>query len=398
MENKKNLEVSCAICDVRGLSEETLSAYERVSISCATLISSPEARALLGRCQVKVSAASSIDLDGSVRLSTVNGAMRLTPSQVTPAEKTFQIVNGCLDIAPGCEELLKNYAAIMVNGTVDAPESMAGLLTGLTVNGSIRTYPDGCIRLKSTTVLDRTFPLRARQDALYYAAGRIIALNGDIDFAKLAEKNVRFASKKLLIAESLVEAALPLFDEKTDIQILPDGCAYVDDDLELNEAAVRRHGGKLYIHGDLILLEDGPWLDQVTCLRVEGDVLAVKELAGRLNAVDVTYDTLYLVGGTPLMNMAIVHLTRGMLENAERGISLVACAKVTVDEDIPVQLLREKLVSVIACARVVCTGEQQPVIELVAQDTAKIGPEDHEDNIPDKDPNTVEINAAFYTL
>lgn len=399
MESKKNLQVDAAVCDVRSVSEETLAAYGQVEINCATLISSPEAKALLARHHVEVSTATTLNLDSGIQVSTVNGTMHLAPGQAAPAEKTFLLINGSLDIAPGCEEMLKSYAGIMVNGTVDALESMTGLLAGLTVNGCIRTYPDGCIRLKNTTVMDRTFPLRAKQDAMYHAASRIVALSGDIDFEKLAEKNVRFASKKLLIAEGLVEAALPLFDEKTDIQIVPDGCVYLDDDLELNEAAVRRYGGKLCIDGDLILLEDGPWLDQVTYLRVEGDVLAVKELENRLNAMDMTYDALYLVGGTPLINRASIHLTRGMLEDAEGGVSLVACAMVTVDEDVPAQLLREKLVSVIACAMVVCsTQEQRAIVELLAQDVAKICTKDEKDAPKGKDPNLVKIDAALYTL
>lgn len=397
MENKKNLKVCAAICDVRSVTEETLAAYGQVEISCATVISSPEARALLARHQVKVSTASTLDLEESVKLSTTNGAMRITPNQTPSQEKTLLMVNGQLDIAPGCEEALKNYAAIMVNGAVDVPESMVGLLAGATVNGEIRTYPDGCIRLKSTTVLDRTFPLRAKQDALYYADSRIIALAGDIDFGKLAEKNVRFSTPKLIVAESLVEAALSLFDEKADIQILPDGCAYLDDDTELDEALVRRHGGKLYVGGDLILLEDGPWLDRVSCLRVDGDVLAAKELEDRLNAIDMAYENLYLVGGTLLMDKPNVQLTRGMLERAERGVSAVSCARVEVAEDVPVQLLQEKLVSVIACANVTCTEEQCAVIEPLARDVARIGPEDGEEE-QEEDPNTVRISAAFYTL
>lgn len=399
MENKKKLNVGCAICDVRHVTEETLAAYEQVSIGCATLITSPEAQALLGRYQVSVGAASVMNLDGNARLSTTNGVMCLTPNQTIPEEKAILIVNGSLDIAPGCQEVLKNYAAIMVNGFVDVPESMAGLLAGVaTVNGSIRTYPDGAIRLKSTTVLDRTFPLRAKQDALYYAASRIIALNEDIDFGKLAEKGVRFSTNKLVVAEGLVEAALPLFDEKADIQILPDGCAYLDDDAELTEALVRRRGGKLYVDGDLTILEDGPWLDQVSYLRVDGDVLAAQGLEDRLEAMDAVYQDLYLVGGVLLKGKADVTLTRSMLENAERGLSLTACASVAVNEDVPAQLLREKLVSVIACTKVICSKEQQAAIEAVAHAVTSIGPRQDEDEENEKDPNVVEVGAAFYTL
>lgn len=400
MENKKNLEVSAAVCDARFVSEETLAAYDRVSISCATLIVNPEVRVLLARHHVEIDAADTMDMEENVKVNTVNGSMSLTPSQTPTEEKTFLILNGSMDITPGCEEVLKNYAGILVNGSVTVPESMTGLLTGATINGPVNTYPDGSIRLNCTTVLERTFPLRAKQDALYYAASRIIALDGNIDFGKLAEKNVRFATRKLMIAEGLVEVALPLFDEKADIKILPDGCVYLDDDTVLDERLVRRHGGKLYIDGDLTLLEDGPWLDQVSCLRVDGDILVARELEDRLNAMNVTYEDLYVVGGTLLTDRSSVRLTRALLEGAQRGLSVVSCADVKVDEDVPAELLREKLVSIIACARVVCTEEQCAVIEPLAQKAALIGPEKENDQggSEDDDPNTVKISAAFYTL
>lgn len=399
MENKKTLSVKAAVCDVRAVTEEALAGYERVSISCATLISTPEARTLLGKYPVEVKSANTIDAASGVKVSTVNGSMQLTPSQASAEEKTILLLNGSMDIAPGSEEALKNYAAAIVNGAVAAPESMAGLLSGFTVNGTVNTYPDGCIRLGSTVVLDRTFPLRAKQDGLYYAASRIVALSKDIDFEKLAEKNVRFATKKLLIAESLVEAALPLFDERADIQILPDGCAYLNDDTVLNESVVRRHGGKLCVNGDLTISENGPWLAQVTCLRVDGDILVTRELEDWLNTADAHYETRYLVGGTLVTGRTSVHVTRAMLEGAENGLSLVSCAEVTVAEDVSEQLLREKLVNIIACARVVCPEELVAAVELLSQDVAFIGPaQSGEEEKKEKNPNEVSIKAAFYTF
>ena len=51
MENKKKLQVNCAICDTRNITEEILSAYEAVQINAATLVTSPEAQAVLARCK-----------------------------------------------------------------------------------------------------------------------------------------------------------------------------------------------------------------------------------------------------------------------------------------------------------------------------------------------------------
>ena len=44
MENKKTLKLDCALCDVRNITEELLSAYEKVKISAATLITNQAAQ------------------------------------------------------------------------------------------------------------------------------------------------------------------------------------------------------------------------------------------------------------------------------------------------------------------------------------------------------------------
>lgn len=89
-------------------------------------------------------------------------------------------------------------------------------------------------------------------------------------------------------------------------------------------------------------------------------------------------------------------LTAGMLESAENGLSLMACANVKVDGDVTAQLLRGKLVGAVVCANVTCTEEQRTVIELVARHCTSIGPAQEQRR--DENPDAVEINAAFYTL
>lgn len=402
MENMKNLEIQAGVCDVRTVTEETLSAYGQIEINAGIVVSCPAARAILNKYRVEVNAGHTIDAEGQIRIAAVNGPMQITLGQIPPEEKTILMINGPLDVAPGTGETLRNYAAIMVNGPIAVPESMTGLLigTGLTVNGPVRAYPDGCIRLKPNAVLDRTFPLRAKQDALYYAAKRMTALAPDIDFIKLSEKNVRFMTPKLFIAESLTETALPLFDEKTDICVLPDGCAYFDDSTELDEAAVLRSGGKLYVDGDLTVLRDGPWLDNISFLQASGDILLARGLERRFNALKASCNNLRAVGGTLLKNRADFRLTRGILENAENGLSLASCVNVTVSEDVSLELLREKLVSVANCVHIICTDEQRDIIEPLASDTIHIGPEETENNdlTEEENPNIISINTSFYTL
>ena len=56
MENKKNLKVNCGVCDVRGIKEELLAAYEKVRINCGHMITSPAAQVLLSKYAAGINA------------------------------------------------------------------------------------------------------------------------------------------------------------------------------------------------------------------------------------------------------------------------------------------------------------------------------------------------------
>lgn len=402
MENKKKLQINCATCDIRNITEELLSRYEKVKINAATIITSPAAQALLGRYQVEINAAANLSVEGDVRFSAFNGPVTLSAGQAAPQEKIIAVVNGPLTLEPGCEEQLKGYIAATINGPVTCPESMTGLLSGFHINGPIQPYPDGAILLKKSTVLDRFFHLRARQDALYYAARRIVALTPDVNFAKLAEKNVRFVTKTLIVSESLAEAAVPLFDDKADIVVLPDGCVYVDDNAELDETLFKRYGGKLFISGDLTVGPDSAaLLDQVSYLKVDGDLLVCRSLKDRVMAMDIEYDELCVVGSVLIADRSQAEVSAAMLEAAEDGVSVMDCACVLFTGDVTPDLLREKLVSIGSCAAIQCTPEQRPVIEELARDVAHItcgNLEEEAGEEEDEDEKVVQINAANYTF
>lgn len=401
MENKKTLKVNCAVCDVRHITEELLNTYAQVKINAATIITNHEVQALLGRYGVKLNAASTLNLDEDVRFTSVNGSGRIFPGQTMAGEKVFLIVNGALEIEAGSEEVLKNYAGIMVNGSLTCPESMTGLLSAVTVNGATRTYPDGAIRLKNTAVLDRFFHLRAKQDALYYASSKIVALASDINFGSLAEKNVRFVTRKLLVSESLAEAAVPLFDEKTDIVILPDGCAYVDDDAELNGTLIKRYGGKLYINGRLTIGSDAAAvLDQVSYLQISDNLRVCRSLKDRVLEMDLTYDKLRVVGGLLICDRPALEVTTSLLSDAEDGVSIVDCANVTIAEDVTPELLKEQLVSITDSVVFCANKEQMSVVQALAVDcsVSYLTDADEDEEEAPEDENTVKINAATYAF
>ena len=372
MERKKFFIINTALLDARNVQESTLAAYDKVIINASTVITSPASRALLDQYGVVINGANFISVEGPVRLSVINGPAEIKPGQTLPEGQIVLVANGPLHIAEGSEAVLSHYAAIQINGPVTCPESIAAHLTMANINGPVSTYPDGCIRLKPTAVLDRTFPLRAKEDALYYARSRVVALAPDIDFVRLAEKHVRFSTKALLVSESLAEAAVPLFNEEAEITVLPDGCAFAEGGAVLDDTLLRHCGDKLYVSGDLNIPRSGvALLGQLSYLRA-GDLgvprgleAAVKDALADL---DADYERIRTVAGTVLCDKIHVKVDRAMLEQAEDGLGITDCVDVKFAKDVPAQLLRERLISVTDCVNLRCTPEQRSAIELVAED------------------------------
>ncbi len=401
MEKKKSFNINCAVCDARQVQESTLAAYDAVNINCSALLVNKAAAEVMAKYNVSVNTAQTLDIPGDVRASIINGKAEIHPGQAMPEEKILLIVNGKLDIAPGSEEILKHYLNITVNGTVTCPESMVQLLSTGTINGCVASYPDGCIQLKSTAILDRTFHLRAKQDGHYYASGRVVALSPDINFENLTAKNVRFTTPHLLVAESLAEAAVPLFDDRADITVLPDGCAYVSGDAVLDETLLHRYGGKLYIRGDLMVSqESGPCLEKVSFLQVNGNVLAVKSMAEEFQAMKAVYNGLRIVGGTLVEDREGLLVTRTLLEEAVDGLSVTGCANVTFQDDVSPELIREKLVNIWDCASIYCNQEQRGVLETLVEDVAYLGSmrREKEKNEEEDASLVTAINAIQYVL
>lgn len=397
---KKVFKINTSLCDARKVQEETLAAYDEIRINCAAVLVSPETRALLTKYPVSMNTANVLEIEGDVALTTFNGKHVLEPGTVAPEGKIYLLVNGMLDVAPGCEELLKSYVGITVNGMVTCPKSMAGLFSAAQINGKLETYPDGCIRLKNTAVLDRTFHLRAKEGGRYYAAKRITALAGDIDFDALAARGVSFVTPELLVWESLCEKAVPLFDVETDITVLPDGCAYVDDDAVLDENLLRRYGDKLYIDGDLTVnAESEKVLDAFTFLKVNGDLKATKAMAQAAAGLKAEYDDLEIVADRVLSDRGRVTVDKAMLEQGET-LQIMDCGKVFMAADVPAELIREKLLKIVDCGTVTCTKEQRAVVELIVEDVGDIrepGQEEEKDG-EREDEEVRRVNSASYIL
>lgn len=364
----KKLNVTADLCDLRQVREETLAAYASVTITADLALLNERAKQLIARYPVTLHCDTVLDT-GSAQMCIVNGQAEITGDNA-PAEPTLLIVNGELKIAADAADALRQYPRIIVNGMVRCPRSAAALLGNVTLNGQMETWPDGAVLLKRTAVLDRTFALRAKP-ALYWAARRVVLLDGALDLAALAAKGARFAAPQAIVAESLAERAVPLFGEETDFVVVPDGTAFFQDDAELTPALLRRRGVKLYVQGDLRLSdESAPLLPRLEYCRVTGTVLLPAALEPALDESCVECGDTQIVRGALLEGQGSVTVGRWALEHGD-GLCLRDCGSVTLDEDLEPELIAQKL-TIVDCGMVTCTPAQKDAVQRIALEVGQI--------------------------
>lgn len=368
----KKLVINCGSCDARSVSEATLAAYESIHINTGTVIVTPESKNLLNQYAVTMNCGDILELEKDVKLSSVNGSAQIKSTDVVSG-RTYLNVNGSLEIGPGAEKVLEQYVGISVNGSVTYPESMSGAVSKLSVNGSTICYPDDAIVLKRNAVIDKVFALRAKNKR-YWSAKRMVMVDPNLDAAALAAKGATFSTKEVILAESKVDGLIDRIDEKAEIVIVPDGTSVVLDDLELTELMVRKHGTRLYVVGDVKLQKEArEALTQLEYLNIQGDVTVPNELKELLveKAEAITGD-IQVMRGRYMSDKMSVRISKWMLEQETDGLNVTDCMKVTVDEDIPNELILERL-SISDCVEVKCAPEQEAALAAVCEDVMKIG-------------------------
>lgn len=403
----KKLMINCANCDARTVSEETLKAYEAIQINCAQMLVTPETKDLLSRYGVSMNCANVMNIPTDVRVNTVNGSTEIKNTDVIH-EKTFLMVNGSMEIGEGTEKVLENYVGITVNGSLLYPESMSGYVGKMQVNGSTSCYPDGAILLKRSAVIDKLFSLRAK-NKLYWSARRMIMVDPQLDGGVLAAKGARFSTKEVILTEAKVESMIDLIDEKAEIIIVPDGTAVVMDDVELSELTVKKYGKKLYIIGDLkVSREASAVLESLEYLNIRGDASVPSDLKQLLleKAHNIEGDV-KAAKGRVLSDKMTIRVSRKLLEQEPDGILVTDCMTAVLDEDIPSELIYERL-TITDCMKVKCTPEQETAVGAVSSDVMTIGDNQEESGIGNmvKDAlgmgkellTTKIINAADYVL
>ena len=238
---KKNLNVDAMILDLRNVQEDFLDRYEQIKLDCMIALTSPRVQTLLSQ--------HNISLDSML--------CKNVPEEVSVAA-----------------EVLQKYACILVNGMIYCPQCLSAVVSARCIlNGKLAVYPDDAVLLPGSSIkLDNTFLLRA-QSRLYWNEHRFLAVDPRLDTAALAAKSCSFSAPKAILCASLAPVLAPLFPDSTELIIVPDGTAVVEDDLELTASSLRRYGTRLYVLGDAVIpAESADLLAQIEFLHVTGEV------------------------------------------------------------------------------------------------------------------------------
>lgn len=401
----KKLQVNCATCDMRNISEKILESYKEISVNAATIISSPAANERMAGYQVQMNAANILSVPEDVELKSVNGSLEIKSGELD--RPTFLHVNGSLELGEGAADSLKNVTGIQVNGKITYPSSLERLLPPLHVNGTIETYPSGAIRMTPDGIVDRMFLLRARK-ADYYARNQVLLLDEKLDLSSLAEKGLHFLTPKAYVASSLLPSALPLFQDDTEILEVPDGCSFLTGDVELTDKVIRRHGTKLFLSGRLFVHKEGKnALESLDYLRVLGETtLFDPTLLPLLDQTEFYGKEPLIIRGIVISEKDRFTVDSNLLSKNPEGITVTDCATVRLAEDITAEQI-EELLHFSDCGIIQCSPLQKDAVELVSQDVGCVDDGSEASENPIKgilrsalmpDPDTKTIRTAKYTF
>lgn len=372
MFDKKNFVLNCDICDARKIKEEDWQSYERILVNADIILVDDRSKSVLNALPIMTNVDETLEVSGEINLVTQNGNYEISGS-TSFLPNTILCVNGMLTIAPGTEESLKNLLKIHVNGDVKYPQSLSSHLGALKVNGSTHCYPDDCIQLNDTFIIDRYFPLRAKENGRYYAENAVILTDTSINVRSLVEKNIHFLTNELIIAEELLEASISMFDENVEITVIPAGFAFVDGDCELDEKLIRKNGSRIYVNGSLTLNEESSQLfPRIDALHIKDSVNLFEEQVEAFSKLSAEYGQLSIISKARIIeNKPFATLDNAILNASPDGVILRNCASIKIKEDISADLLLKK-VHIENCAAVQCSSDQRGIVELICQNVATI--------------------------
>lgn len=374
MFKKKNFIINCDICDARKIKEDDWDSYESIIINADLLVVDERSKSILNNLPLVTNVDETLETSDEINLTSQNGDYEIT-EQASFSANTVLVVNGSLRIHPKTEEGIKNLYRIFVNGCLIYPKSLSGCMDKISVNGSVKCYPDDCIIMPPSFTIDKYFPLRAKAGSKYYCEDEVLLIDDDINPDSLINKQIRFFTDKFIVAEKYLEVSLPMFEEKVELQVIPSGYSFVNEDAVLDKNLITQYGKKLYINGDLTLNEESQaFLSELEGLSVSGTVTLYEEQLEEFGKLHARYRDLNIMKNMKarlFLNNPIATLDSSILKNSPDGVIYKNCGVLHIRKDVTVDQILE-MVQTENCGCIFCSPEQKSAVEAVSKNAGYI--------------------------
>ena len=399
---KKHLRINTGILTAAGDKTGIIGQYESIKLNAGTLIASAKNLAAISARAKRMNVGMTIEVPENAEVKLVNGSADITPGDLAP-ENTALIVNGTLHVHEGAGEALARYVLIHLNGVMYAPESLRSAVTRIQKCGAQHFYPDGAEFVDGDIIIDRRFVKRAAEDGMWYATGKACPAGPGIDIAALIDKNIIIRAEKAYVSADYPDAEM-LFDSETNIEVVPSGCRLIRGDLNITDDTADFHGSRLYVLGCVTVGRDGAsGLEKLEKLIFRGSAQVHeraldmwKKRASGDGSLEVTDDA------KTVSETDTVCVSRAMLEACPDGVRIEEASTVLVAADVEPALLAERVRRIEDCGCVVCTQEQQAVLQLVSECVnfarePAAEPEKKKEELPG-DGEIVRINAGMHSI
>ena len=364
METKKLL-IDCVECDVRNITKKLLESYDEIRIDAVKVISSTEANELMAEYPVTIDATDIICLPLDGEVTTINGRKKISGAEID--KPTILAVNGLVEVDNDAEASLKNIISMQINGKLIYPSTLEGKMPPMQINGMTEVYPGDAIRLKKIAEVDELFLLRAKPEK-YYAQKCVMILDSGLNLADLDERTT-FLTKKAYIAKSLLADAVKHFDDETEIAVVSDGTAWVEETLTLDEDAISRYGTKLLVVGDLRVGENAAEaFEKIEFLHVTGKIVVAESLFDKVLEKKAVCKECIKYKGALLLEKEEVTVDTYFVEKYTNGVALIDCDEVIIEEDVAADWIESKM-KIQGCGIVRCSKEQKISVSEIAKDT-----------------------------
>lgn len=390
---KSDLILNCDICDMRELKESSIMNYEKIIINTNILLQNNSSKEMISKFSNVINSSTSISSEKEIILKE-----NLIINQNSDIkEDCVYIITGNLIIEQNSKECIEKIMKLYALGSIKYPMSLENTLSNFVLDCKVITYPDDCLFLDDTIVIDDMFEYIAIEDALYFARNKIVLTN--IDIEPLINKNLYFYTKELIVDKNIVKKVMPMFNKDVCITILKDNQCYFNGNTSLECSLIKRLGRSLFIDGNVFVNKDSD-LKNIDTLTVNGNLDVIESRYDEILNMDIKYNKLNVVKGEIIENHGKFTLDNNTLENAIEGITIRNCGMVMIDKDVLVSNISTKL-QLINCGYVECVKEQKGALQTISNSigylTTYEEKQERNDNIEDRNKGNV-INSEFYVF